>query len=88
MGTANTHTHSLTYTTRACTSTRLPTLPPTHTHTHPGFGEKEGDSTGIHSIKLEITTLIENKKMEKKKRKEKKEAVIALHTLDIRIHSH
>ncbi len=64
MGTANTHTHSLTYTTRACTST--------HTAKIWGKGGEKGDSTGIHSIKLEITTLIENKKME-----EKKEAVIA-----------
>jgi len=49
-------------------------------------GER-GDSRGIHSIKLEITTLIENKKMEGEKEKKKKKAVIALHALDIRIHS-
>ena len=86
MGTANTHTHLHTLT-RACTSTHPPTHPHTHTHTHTRFGEKEGergDSTGIHSIKLEITTLIENKKMEGKRRKK---AVIALHALDIRIDS-
>ena len=78
------HTHSLTY-----TDTRLHihnphthTHPPTHTHLGKRRGER-GDSTGIHSIKLEITTLIENKKMEGKK----EEAVIALRALDIRIHS-
>jgi len=56
MGTANTLTHSLTY-----TDTRLHT----HPHAHTRFRGK-GDSTGIHSIKLEIATLIENKKMERK----------------------
>ena len=82
MGTANTHTHSL-------TSTKIW-----------GKGGGKGDSTGVQSIKLEITTLIENKKMEKKERKKEREkkkttkeektknkAVIALRTLDIRIHS-
>ena len=41
----------------------------THTHKHKILGKLGGkwDSTGIHSIKLEITTLIENKKMERKK---------------------
>jgi len=29
----------------------------THTHSLKGKGGKEGDSTGIHSIKLEITTI-------------------------------
>ena len=53
MGTANTHTHSL-------TSTKIW-----------GKGGGKGDSTGIHSIKLEIATLIENKKLEKKKKKKK-----------------
>ena len=62
MGTANTHTHSLTY-----TDTRLHIHPATHPPTQ-DLGERRGDSTGIHSIKLEITTLIENKKMERKKR--------------------
>ena len=58
----HTHTHSLTY-----TDTRLHIHP--HTHTHKIWGKRggKGDSTGIHSIKLEITTLIENKKMERKK---------------------
>jgi len=41
MDTANTHTHSLTYTDK-----RLHIHPPahthTHTHTHPRFAEKEG----------------------------------------------
>ena len=75
-----THSHTLT---RTCTSTHPPTPPPptppptpthpppTHTHTHTqkiwGKGGGKGDSTDIHSIKLEITTLIENKKMEKKR---------------------
>ena len=63
MGTANTLTHSHTLT-RACTST--------HTAKIWGKGGEKGDSTGIHSIKLEITTLIENKKMEKKKKKKKR----------------
>ena len=86
MGTANTHTHSLTY-----TDTRLHIHPParTHTHTHTpkiwGKGGGQGDSTGIHSIKLEITTLIENKKMEKKERNNKLLSLYAI--IDIRIHS-
>ena len=81
MGTENTHTHSLTY-----TDTRLHIHPPPSPYTHKiwGKGGGKGDSTGIHSIKLEITTLIENKKMEGKRRKK---AVIALHALNIRIHS-
>ena len=58
-----THSHTLT---RACTSTQPPTHPPKI------WGKGGGDSTGIHSIKLEITTLIENKKMERKKRDLKK----------------
>ena len=75
MGTANTHTHSLTY-----TDTRLhPTHPPTPKIWGKGGGK--GDSTGIHSRKLEITTLIENKKMEKKIRKK----LLSLYVL--RIHS-
>ena len=60
--------------------------PPSPPHTQ-DLGERrgKGDSTGIHSIKLEITTLIENKKMggggggggggrerKRKKREEKK----------------
>ena len=70
------HTHSLTY-----TDTRLHIHPPTHhtpthTHTHTqDLGKRRGergDSRGIHSIKLEITTLIENKKMEGEKEKKKK----------------
>ena len=73
MVTANTHTHSLTY-----TDTRLHmhplAHPPTHTHTPKiwGKGGGKGDSTGIRSIKLEITTIIENKKMEGGKEKKKK----------------
>ena len=62
------HTHSLTY-----TDTRLHIHPPTHTHTPNiwGKGGGKGDSTGIHCIKLEITTLIESKKMEEKEKKRK-----------------
>ena len=77
--------------------------PPSPPHTQ-DLGERrgKGDSTGIHSIKLEITTLIENKKMggggggeerkrkkekKKKKKKKRKEAVIAQRKLYIRIHS-
>ena len=82
MGTANTHTL-----THSNSDTHLHNHPPPpHTHTH-DLGKRRGerrDSTGIHSIKLEITTLIENKKMEGKRRKK---AVIALHALDIRIDS-
>ena len=68
MGTANTRTHSLTY-----TDTRLHIHPPPSPYTHKiwGKGGGKGDSTGIHSIKLEITTLIKNKKMEKKKEEKK-----------------
>ena len=62
-----THSHTLT---RACISPPPP--PPTLPHTHIQDLEKKegerGDSTGIHSIKLEIITLIENKKMEGKKK--------------------
>ena len=61
MGTANTHTHSLTY-----TDTRLHIHPPAHPPTHPhkiwGKGGGKGDSTGIHSLSLK------KKKGEKKKR--------------------
>ena len=59
-------THSLTHLHRHALATPPPP-PPTHTHTHihTRFGGKE-DSTGIYSIKLEITTLLENKKLEKK----------------------
>ena len=62
MGTTNTHTHSLTY-----TDTCTPTHPPTHPQ---DLGERtgKGNSTGIHSIKLEITTLIEGKKDGEKKK--------------------
>ena len=64
MGTANTHTHSLTYIdTRVHTHTPTPTPPHTHKIWVKGGGKR--DSTGIYSIKLEITTLIENEKMEK-----------------------
>ena len=76
MATANTHTRSHTLT-RACTSTH----PSTHTHTR--FGGKEGGFDRHTFYKTKITTLIENKKMERKK----EEAVIALRTLDIEIHS-
>ena len=51
------HTHAHTH-----ARTHARTHAHTHTHTHTRFGGK-GNSTGIHSIKLEITTLIENKKI-------------------------
>ena len=80
MVTANTHTHSLTY-----TDTRLHmhplAHPPTHTHTPKiwGKGGGKGDSTGIHSIRLEITTLIENRKMEREKNE--KQQLLSLYVL-------
>ena len=60
------HTYSLTDIHRQALASPPPP-PPTHTQ---DLREMRGkwDSTGIHSIKLEITTLIENKKMEKKKK--------------------
>ena len=63
------HTHSLTH-------IHWHALAHPHPHTHTpkiwGKGGGKGDSTGIHSIKLEITTLIENKKMEKTKTNQNK----------------
>ena len=58
------HTHSLTH-------ILPPPPPPPPTPKIWGKGGGKGDSTGIHSIKLEIATLIENKKLEKKKKKKK-----------------
>ena len=83
MDTANTHTHSLTY-----TDTRLHIHPPAHTHnhthTHPRFAEKEGKvgfDRHTFSKKYKIKDYINRKKRIEKK------TFIALHTLDIRIHS-
>ena len=61
------HTYSLTDIHRQALAPPSPPPPPPHPHTQ-DLREMRGkwDSTGIHSIKLEITTLIENKKMEKK----------------------
>ena len=52
-------THSLTHIHRHALA-----HPTTHTHTHTVLGKGRGkwDSKGIHSIKLEITILIERKK--------------------------
>ena len=71
------HTHSHTRRALAHPPARRPSHP--HTHTHPGFGEKEGDSTGIHSLKIYIKNYINrrrrrrNEKEKKKKEKEKRE---------------